>query len=210
MAVAKKNSTSKTSSSSSSPSNLHPPYFQMISEAITTMKDRTGSSQPAIAKFIEENYTSNLPTNFKKILSAQLKRFVKSERLVKVKNSYKISPSEKVKKPANSVEDKTQKKKPVKNVTTKTAGSGKENTKKDVEKAKKTKRLSQVKTPEALKKKTMVKKNLKGSVTGAKMKRLSQVKSPEGLKKKAATPTKKVARKTVKSGSRPAAKRAKN
>ncbi|KAL2510506.1 Histone H1.2 [Abeliophyllum distichum] len=99
------------------------------------MKDRTGSSQPAIAKFIEENYTSNLPTNFKKILSAQLKRFVKSEKLVKVKNSYKISPSEKVKKPANSVEDKTQKKKPVKNVSTKTAGSGKENTKKDAGKS---------------------------------------------------------------------------
>ncbi|KAG8383980.1 hypothetical protein BUALT_Bualt04G0070200 [Buddleja alternifolia] len=56
----------------------------MISEAITTMKDRIGSSQPAIAKCIEENYTKLLPQNFKKILSIQLKRFVKSEKLIKV------------------------------------------------------------------------------------------------------------------------------
>ncbi|CAI9781080.1 unnamed protein product [Fraxinus pennsylvanica] len=209
MAVSKKNSTTKTSRSSSSPSNLHPPYLEMISEAITTMKDRAGSSQPAIAKFIEVNYTASLPTNFKKILSAQLKRFVKSEKLVKVKNSYKISPSEKVKKP---VENKTQKKKPVKNVTTKTTGSGssKEEAKKYDENGKKTKRLSQVKTPEALKKKIIGKKNVKGSVTEGKLKKMSQDKSPEGLNKKAATPTKKVSRKMVKLGSRPAAKRARN
>ncbi|CAA2979039.1 histone H1-like [Olea europaea subsp. europaea] len=177
MAVSKKNSTTKTTSSSSSPSNLHPPYLQMISEAITTMKDRAGSSQPAIAKFIEVNYTASLPANFKKILSAQLKRFVKSEKLVKVKNSYKISPSEKVKRPANSVENKTHRKKGVKNVATKTTGSNKEVVKKDDEKAKKTKRLSQVKTPEALKKKIMGKKNVKGSVTEGKLKKSSQVKS---------------------------------
>ncbi|CAA2989963.1 histone H1-like [Olea europaea subsp. europaea] len=120
MAISKKNTTRKTSSSSSSPSNLHPPYLQMISEAITTMKDLAGSSQPAIAKFIEANYSASLPTNFKKILSAQLKRFVKSGKLVKVKNLYKISPSEKVKKAANSVENKTEMKKSVKNVTAKT------------------------------------------------------------------------------------------
>ncbi|CAA2973599.1 histone H1-like [Olea europaea subsp. europaea] len=120
MAISKKNTKRKTSSSSSSPSNLHPPYLQMISEAITTMKDPAGSSQPAIAKFIEAKYSASLPTNFKKILSAQLKGFVKSGKLVKVKNLYKISPSEKVKKAANSVENKTQIKKSVKNVTAKT------------------------------------------------------------------------------------------
>ncbi|WMV31757.1 hypothetical protein MTR67_025142 [Solanum verrucosum] len=38
--------------SNSSP-NVHPPYFQMITEAITSLKDRNGTSQPAIAKFIE-------------------------------------------------------------------------------------------------------------------------------------------------------------
>ncbi|KAL0420087.1 UNVERIFIED_CONTAM: Histone H1 [Sesamum radiatum] len=92
MPTGKKDSALKANSSSLS--SLHPPYIQMISEAITTMKDRTGSSQPAIAKFIEENYTKLLPPNFKKILSIQLKRFVKSEKLVKVKNSYKVSAAE--------------------------------------------------------------------------------------------------------------------
>uniref|UniRef100_A0A6N2N061 H15 domain-containing protein n=1 Tax=Salix viminalis TaxID=40686 RepID=A0A6N2N061_SALVM len=74
-----------------------PPYFKMITEAITTLKDRKGSSQPAIARFIEEKYKkSSLPSNFKKVLSVQLKKFVKFERLVKRKNSYKISSTEKL------------------------------------------------------------------------------------------------------------------
>lgn len=64
---------------------------QMISEAITSLKDRHGSSQPAIAKFVERKHPELLPPNFKKLLSIQLKKFVKSEKLTKVKNSYKIS-----------------------------------------------------------------------------------------------------------------------
>ncbi|CAI9785219.1 unnamed protein product [Fraxinus pennsylvanica] len=47
---------------------------------------------------------------------------------------------------------KTQKMKPVRNVTTKTTGSSREEAKKDNENAKKTKRLAQVKTPEDSKK----------------------------------------------------------
>lgn len=65
--------------------------FQMIKEAITSLKDRTGSSQPAIANFIEEKYWGALPPNFKKLLSVQTKKFAKSEKLVKVKNSLKIA-----------------------------------------------------------------------------------------------------------------------
>ncbi|THG20632.1 hypothetical protein TEA_027256 [Camellia sinensis var. sinensis] len=117
---------------------------QMISEAISSLKDRTGSSQPAIAKFMEEKYSSLLPPNFKKLLSIQLKKFVKSEKLVKIKNSYKVSASENVKLVAAA------------------AASIKESEKKKTDKAvvkkngEKTKRLSQVKTPEALKKKKKV------------------------------------------------------
>ncbi|MCL7046491.1 hypothetical protein MKW94_016742 [Papaver nudicaule] len=69
----------------------------MIIEAISSLKERTGSSQRAIAKFIEEKYVTGLPSNFKKIISMQLKKFVKFEKLVKVKNSYKISVTEKSK-----------------------------------------------------------------------------------------------------------------
>ncbi|RWR94236.1 histone H1-like protein [Cinnamomum micranthum f. kanehirae] len=43
------------------PSSLHPPYLKMISEAISSLKERTGSSQQAIAKFIEEKYKTDLP-----------------------------------------------------------------------------------------------------------------------------------------------------
>ncbi|XP_028099026.1 histone H1-like [Camellia sinensis] len=111
----------------------------MISEAISSLKDRTGSSQPAIAKFMEEKYSSLLPPNFKKMLLIQLKKFVKSEKLVKIKNSYEVSTSENVKL-----------------VTAAAAASIKEFEKTNkavVKNGEKTKRLSQVKTPKALKKK---------------------------------------------------------
>lgn len=156
----------------------------MISEAITAMKDRTGSSQPAIAKFMEENYATQLPPNFKKILSVQLKKFVKSEKLVKVKNSYKISIAEKVKKPAAAAA--VEKKQPSKKDAAKV--KEKESAKKVVEKAKRTKRLSQVKTPEAMKK--------AAAKTGG-----------EKIKKRAATPAKRKIGGTI--GATPAAKKAK-
>ncbi|EEF47314.1 histone H1 [Ricinus communis] len=153
----------KSKATKNSPPALnHPPYFEMISEAISTLKERTGSSQPAIAKFIEHKYKTQLPPNFKKQLSVQLKKFVKSEKLDKIKNSYKISSTEKLKlvireaqKPKSALAPK--------------------------EKAARTKRLGQVKTPDVLKKKA--KKNNK-DVKGAKMKRLSQVKTPDGFDKK--------------------------
>ncbi|XP_077242785.1 histone H1-like [Tasmannia lanceolata] len=103
-------------------SSIHPPYFQMITEAIASLKDRTGSSQPAIAKFMEEKYKKKLPPNFKKMLSVQLKRFLKSEKLVKVKNSYKISATQKTKKVSNEVKEKKIEKKEVKKTTKKKDG----------------------------------------------------------------------------------------
>ncbi|XP_076954740.1 histone H1-like [Bidens hawaiensis] len=69
--------------------SLHPPYFEMIKEALVTLKERTGSSQYAIAKFIEENQ-KHLPANFKKVLLTQLKKLVAAGKLVKVKASYKF------------------------------------------------------------------------------------------------------------------------
>lgn len=65
--------------------------LQMISEAITTLKERTGSSQVAIAKFIEEKQ-KDLPANFRKLLLVQLKKLVASGKLTKIKGSFKVSP----------------------------------------------------------------------------------------------------------------------
>ncbi|MBF6096303.1 histone H1/H5 family protein [Nocardia cyriacigeorgica] len=51
----------------------HPPYFQMIKEAILALNDESGSSPYAIAKYMEEKHKAVLPANFKKILGLQLK-----------------------------------------------------------------------------------------------------------------------------------------
>ncbi|KAK4361580.1 hypothetical protein RND71_020532 [Anisodus tanguticus] len=83
-ATAKKTSAPKKSRS-------HPPYAEMISEAIIVLKERTGSSQVAIAKFIEEKQ-KDLPSNFRKLLLIQLKKLVASGKLTKIKGSFKHSP----------------------------------------------------------------------------------------------------------------------
>ncbi|XP_022720048.1 histone H1-like [Durio zibethinus] len=78
----------------------HPPFIDMISDAIVTLKERTGSSQYAITKFIEEKY-KQLPSNFRKLLLVQMRKFVASGKLVKVKASFKLPPASTVaKKPA--------------------------------------------------------------------------------------------------------------
>nr|ACG38332.1 hypothetical protein [Zea mays] len=46
----------------------HPPYFEMIKEAITALKERTGSSSQAIAKYVGDKHGASLPANFKKML----------------------------------------------------------------------------------------------------------------------------------------------
>ena len=61
----------------------------MITEAIVPLKERTGSRHYAITKFIEEKHKQS-PSNFRKLLLVQLKKHVAFEKLVKVKNSYKL------------------------------------------------------------------------------------------------------------------------
>merc|ERR1712098_72653 len=97
----------------------HPPYATMVQEAIKDLKDRTGASTVAIAKWVESKYT--LPDTFKKFLSTALKKMTEDGKLVKVKASYKLgaalkaAPKKKVvkKKPA------APKKKPATKKTTK-------------------------------------------------------------------------------------------
>ncbi|KAK7269641.1 hypothetical protein RIF29_22375 [Crotalaria pallida] len=136
----------------------------MITDAITTLKERNGSSQPAISKFIQHKHNKALPPNFKSLLSHHLKKFVKSEKLFKVKNSYKVYET------TNTNQKKTT------TVTTITATTPPKR-----KGGKKLKSLSQVKTPEALKKKSVAVTSCNSAV---KVKRLSQVKTPEGMKKK--------------------------
>ncbi|XP_027361662.1 histone H1 [Abrus precatorius] len=69
----------------------HPPYFQMIKEALMALNEKGGSSPYAIAKYMEEKHKSVLPANFKKILGLQLKNQAARGKLVKIKASYKLS-----------------------------------------------------------------------------------------------------------------------
>ncbi|XP_058198151.1 histone H1 isoform X2 [Rhododendron vialii] len=75
---------------------LHPPYVEMVTDAIATLKDKSGSSQYAITKFIEEKQ-KQLPPNFKKLLLFHLKKLVASGKIVKVKASFKLPSVEKPK-----------------------------------------------------------------------------------------------------------------
>lgn len=135
----------------------------MIGEAISSSNDRSGSNQTEIAKFIKDKYNITLPPNFKKVLSVQLKRLVKSEKLVKTKNSYKVSASDKVKSAAVKTVKESQKKTDFEKVIS-VGDVERVNPKGNApKKGEKMKRLSQVKTPEALKKNITAKKVVKSS-----------------------------------------------
>ncbi|KAJ4806425.1 Histone H1 [Rhynchospora pubera] len=68
----------------------HPPYFEMIKEAITALDDNTGSSSYAIAKYMEQNHKDELPANYKKVLAIQLKNFTAKGKLEKIRASFKL------------------------------------------------------------------------------------------------------------------------
>ncbi len=81
----------------------HPKYADMISAAISNLKDRSGSSRQAIVKYIKANYKvgENADTQAK----LALKRMVKDSSLNQVKGvgasgSFKLSKPVVVKKPA--------------------------------------------------------------------------------------------------------------
>ncbi|XP_057784233.1 histone H1 [Salvia miltiorrhiza] len=78
----------------------HPPYFEMIKEALSALNEKSGSSPYAIAKYMEEKHKSVLPANFRKILGLQLKNSAAKGKLNKIKASYKLSDAGKKEKAA--------------------------------------------------------------------------------------------------------------
>merc|ERR1712017_10585 len=89
---------------------LHPPYEQMVKAALVALKDRTGSSAQAIAKYMKANF-KGLPDNMPKQLSKCLKRCVENEKL---KASYKLGTLKADPKPKKPKKKKVVKKKVVK------------------------------------------------------------------------------------------------
>jgi|TARA_B110000003_G_scaffold183474_1_gene182500 histone H1/5 len=126
----------------------HPKYEDMVKAAILALKDRNGSSVPAIAKYLAANY--KLPDNFKKILSTQLKNLVKSGKLLKVKASYKLGEALKKapKKPKKKAAPKKKKaaKKPKKKAVKKPKKAAKKAAKKPKKAAKKPKKATKKST----------------------------------------------------------------
>lgn len=58
----------------------HPPYSEMIIQAITALKESKGSSRQSISKYIKSNY--NIGDNSDVYLKTQLKRMVESGKLI--------------------------------------------------------------------------------------------------------------------------------
>ncbi|KAM0020869.1 putative transcription factor MYB-HB-like family [Helianthus debilis subsp. tardiflorus] len=63
-------------------------YNAMIYDALSTLKDPNGSSTSAIVCFIEKRH--EVPPNFRRLLTARLRRLVAQEKLEKVQNCYRL------------------------------------------------------------------------------------------------------------------------
>ncbi|KAL6993454.1 hypothetical protein U1Q18_011571 [Sarracenia purpurea var. burkii] len=154
----------------------HPPYFQMIKEALLALKEKSGSSPYAIAKSMEEKHKEVLPANFRKILALQLKNFAAKGKLIKIKASYKLSePVREDKKDTTKAAKAASGKKPkqARSITAKASAP----------KEKATKRRSE--TEKKVAKKLGPKKTRKSAP--AKSKQPKSIKSPAATKTKKAT-----------------------
>lgn len=81
----------------------HPPYFEMIKEAIMAAGDgKAEASTYAIAKRVGERHGDALPGNYRKVLAVQLRNFAAKGRLVRVKASFRLAPAEEKKALASS------------------------------------------------------------------------------------------------------------
>ncbi|TYI88647.1 hypothetical protein E1A91_D04G223300v1 [Gossypium mustelinum] len=74
------------------PVSDHPPYPDMIIEAIGALKEKNGSSKRAISKYIELAHKP-YPPSHDELLTQHLKLLKSSGQLVMVRKSYKLAPS---------------------------------------------------------------------------------------------------------------------
>merc|ERR1719249_212766 len=76
----------------------HPPTSSMVVAAIKALKERGGSSLPAIKKYIAANYKVDV-VKLSPFIRKALKKGVEKKTLVQVKASYKLGKEDKPKKP---------------------------------------------------------------------------------------------------------------
>ncbi|CAA0364810.1 unnamed protein product [Arabidopsis thaliana] len=139
----------------------HPPYFQMIKEALMVLKEKNGSSPYAIAKKIEEKHKSLLPESFRKTLSLQLKNSVAKGKLVKIRASYKLSDTTKM---ITRQQDKKNMKQEDKEITKRTRSSSTRPKKTvSVNKQEKKRKVKKARQPKSIKSSVGKKKAMKAS-----------------------------------------------
>ena len=73
----------------------HPPVAAMVKAAVKALKERNGSSLPAIKKYIAANYKVDI-VKITRFINKALKNMTEKGVLTKVKGSYKLSAKVKV------------------------------------------------------------------------------------------------------------------
>ncbi|KAL6498939.1 hypothetical protein OROHE_026446 [Orobanche hederae] len=86
---ARTHATSGGSSPNDAPKRSIMRLDNLIMEAIRNLREPGGSNKSSIAAYIEDQYWA--PSNFKRILSAKVKNFVATGKLIKLKRKYKIA-----------------------------------------------------------------------------------------------------------------------
>ena len=74
----------------------HPPCTFMVAEALTALKSRSGSSLPAIKKFIADKYQVDVG-KLAPFIRKALKSGVEAQKIVTVKSRYKLAKNEQFK-----------------------------------------------------------------------------------------------------------------
>ena len=135
----------------------HPPTSVMVQAAISSLKERSGSSLPAIKKYIATNYKLD-PVKHSHFIKKALKSGVEKKTLIQVKGtgasgSFKLAKVEKVKKKVAPKKSKPSSKTSASKAKKKTVKpkSAKGSSKKKAEKPKSAKKTSKPKKPVAKK-----------------------------------------------------------
>merc|ERR1712026_2872 len=98
----------------------HPPSGVMVLAAVKALKDKKGSSLPAIKKYIAANYKVDV-AKISPFIRKAIKKLVADKKLIQTKASFKAAKEEKPKKVKKPKAKKPKAKKPKKTAANKTA-----------------------------------------------------------------------------------------
>merc|ERR1711878_83493 len=114
----------------------HPPSGVMVLAAVKALKDKKGSSLPAIKKYIAANYKVDV-AKISPFIRKAIKKLVADKKLIQTKASFKAAKEEKPKKVKKPKAKKPKAKKPKKTAAKKTPKKAKKTAAKKAKTAKK-------------------------------------------------------------------------